>query len=82
MARSARKHRIGNAHMIAALTSTAVEVLEDRGSGGALVKAPDDRGVILEIAYRVAAEDEYLRIIYHCQPVYDEKDRKEGENDE
>lgn len=74
MARSARKHRIGNAHMVAALTNGSAEVIENRPDG-ALVRATDDRGVILEIGYRAATEDHDLRIIYHCKPIYKENRR-------
>jgi hypothetical protein len=64
LARSARRHRIGKAHALAALQEPYT-VLDD----GAFERfAPDDRGVELHILGHPADEDPNLVVIYHVQP--------------
>jgi hypothetical protein len=76
LARSARKHKIGKAHIEAALKGEML-LVEDRGNRNGLWIAVDDRGVELEIGMRPAVEDADLMIVYHCKPAY-RKERSDG----
>ncbi len=66
---SARRYRIGNAHILAALNSDTVTVIEARDNGAVFVIATDDRGVELEIGYRPAWEPG-IWIVFHCMPTH------------
>ena len=73
MARSGRKHRIGKAHVLAAINSGVIPTLESREYQGRVGEyldwiATDDRGVELEITARIADENPDLGIIIHCMP--------------
>ncbi|KXT55937.1 hypothetical protein Y710_16460 [Gordonia sp. QH-12] len=76
VSRSARRHRIGNAHIIAALQSETATVVEQRDNGAQLIIATDDRGVELEIGIRPSIEDPAdLAIIFHCMPTHYRKEQ-------
>lgn len=59
LARSARKHKIGKAHVEAALKGEML-LVEDRGNGNGLWIAVDDRGVELEVGMRPATLPERI----------------------
>jgi len=64
-ARSARRHKIGRAHALAAIAN-AGPALVDQDS--LTWTATDDRGVELHIVGKIAAEDPDLIIIRHVMP--------------
>ncbi|MFZ1382756.1 MAG: hypothetical protein WAS54_08230 [Scrofimicrobium sp.] len=71
--RSARRHKIGKSHALAALNKGTVpteEVREHEGETRTYLEwaATDYRGVELEIAGRIADEDPDLVIIIHVMP--------------
>ena len=67
--RSARKHRIGRAHALAAISNSGrPEVLSTADGPRLHWVAPDDRGVELHIIGRIAVDDPDLVIIYHVMP--------------
>lgn len=77
--RSARRHKIGKSHALAALnqgTVPTVEVREHEGEIRTYLEwvAVDDRGIELEIAGRVADEDPDLVVIIHVMPTEFRKD--------
>lgn len=70
IARSARKHRIGNAHMIAALDDAGAPMVEETDRIKLHWVGVDDRGVELEIVGLVADENPDLVIIIHVMPTH------------
>jgi hypothetical protein len=72
-ARSARRHKIGKAHALAALAE-AGEPTVSQGMYEGIMRTyldwvgTDDRGVELEITGRIAEEDEGLVIVIHVMP--------------
>lgn len=65
--RSSRRHRIGRAHALHVIeTSTPVITVNMRGEDEYRWTGPDDRGVGLEIAAVVVADDTLL--ILHVMP--------------
>jgi hypothetical protein len=81
VSRSARRHKIGKAHMMVAL-STEPTLIDDEAGPRLEWIAPDDRGIVLHIRGFVAAEDDDLVIVYHCQPVSYESVPRPEENEE
>ena len=73
VSRSARRHKIGRAHLFAALANAG-----DPDRDGELLRwiAPDDRGIELEIFGRLAKENHDLVIIIHVMPTNLRKDRQ------
>ena len=70
-ARSARRHKIGKAHVVAALANAGTPVLavDPQGKPQLHWIALDDRGIELHIAGRPSIEDPSdLVIIVHVQP--------------
>ncbi len=64
--RSARRHKIGKAHALAALANGG-DPTEDP-EGNLHWMAEDDRGVELHLKGRRAVEDPNLVVIFHVQP--------------
>jgi hypothetical protein len=75
VARQARRHKIGKAHLLAALAAAGDPVL---GQDGLLHWiARDDRGLELHIAGRPSREDpDDLTVIVHCMPTDLERGQK------
>jgi hypothetical protein len=66
VARSARRHKVGNAHILAALANGGVPTV--RSDGRLEWTAPDDRNVELHLVAKTAVEDPDLIIIFHAMP--------------
>ncbi|MDR0837718.1 MAG: hypothetical protein LBM94_05905 [Propionibacteriaceae bacterium] len=66
VARSALRHKIGKAHLFAALARADVGSVNE--SGQLEWYAFDDRGIELHILGRPAAENPDVIIIYHVMP--------------
>jgi hypothetical protein len=66
--RTARRHKIGNAHMLAAIAAAGEPTVEETDRVRLLWVGVDDRGIELEIIGLVADEDPDLVIIIHCMP--------------
>jgi hypothetical protein len=74
-ARSARRHKIGKAHAMAAILSGVAPTVEDKPHEGVVRTyltwvANDDRGVELVIVGRLADEDPDLVIVIHVFPTH------------
>jgi hypothetical protein len=66
LARSARRHKIGKAHLFAALAQAGTADVNEQGQ--LEWYSFDDRGIELHILGRPAAEDPSVIIIYHVMP--------------
>jgi hypothetical protein len=66
IARSARKHRIGNAHILEALTGA--HSTTPAGSDGYLLIGVDARGVELELIVVPDDRDEDCWVVIHAMP--------------
>jgi len=76
--RSARKHRIGNAHILAALASASEPIID--GDARTYI-ATDDRGLELAIVIVPDDRNEGSWAIIHAQPThYPRKGQRDGED--
>jgi len=67
--RSARRHKIGQAHALAAIATAGDPIVTQEPDGPRLHwTAEDDRGIELHIIGRIAAEDAHTVIVYHVMP--------------